>query len=700
MKKTILILAAALAVIVSCQKAETDNTAPVLTRITVVAENSLDSDTKVTVGEKNEDNVCPVLWQAGDRVCLIDRTQDQPRTILAETIVPSEYDKSQSANLTFDVDLAEYPNTKTLGLMVCREGFLYNDAKELPQNQVQKGLGAENTNMMDYMYGYTRATRSCRDKDGNVVSNLSFSINHPFAYVKIPFWSTKFAGYKVTSIVLTNVDGEKRVSGRMTINGSANPSDAIVTMHASQDNVNLTFSEDVVVPGSEAQAQGAWLVAIPTAVKGEKTTDSVYSVTFNLVDEQGKPVTAVVKFKTVLKAESVNVLKVGEILESDVVESKDISNDFFEQYLAGHDIQIGNLVVNKENYPECTLKQPSEITLDLLKAGGLIFIDDLEGDSEVDLTTTNSYETCPSTTSGGLVLIGRYKIAGKQTELKFKQWRTSADLAIKNVGLTCTNSSVTLQMFAKSGDDKNQTDLMLQDCNIDIAMAKYLIEDMQGSGCVPYSAIAIDNCVVKMTDSDSVEPSLYRYRNTTTKSETISITNNVVYTSSLKNNQCHLFWIYNDIEASGITVSISGNTILNLHGNTGIIRRPAKLAGITVEGNLIVADNTANSKVITTENNRKLYFVKNTTTLSSGNNYLTVINYTGDTNTINCFVSSNPGVTEAFKPVTSDVVVTERTEKNPFTSLNYATGYFPVNPAVVTNGAGASYETKYFIPQN
>ena len=103
--------------------------------------------------------------------------------------------------------------------------------------------------------------------------------------------------------------------------------------------------------------------------------------------------------------------------------------------------------------------------------------------------------------------------------------------------------------------------------------------------------------------------------------------------------------------------------------------------------------------MITTEDNRKLYFVKNTTTLSSGNNYLTVINYTGDTNTINCFVPSNPGVTEAFKPASTDVVVTAETEDkpNPFTSLNYTTGYFPVNTSVVTNGAGASYDTKYYI---
>ena len=34
---------------------------------------------------------------------------------------------------------------------------------------------------------------------------------------------------------------------------------------------------------------------------------------------------------------------------------------------------------------------------------------------------------------------------------------------------------------------------------------------------------------------------------------------------------------------------------------------------------------------------------------------------------------------------------------NPFTSLNYTNGYFPVNTSVVANGAGASYDSKYYI---
>ena len=705
MKKTILILAAAFAAIVSCQKAETDNTAPVLTKITVEAENSLGADTKVTVGNL-VDGTCPVLWQAGDRVCLIDRTADS-RPVLATVEIPSVYDKNNSASLTFEADLSGKPTNTQVGLMLCREGFGYNDNKVLPADQVQNNTGAENVNFMDYTYAFTSAI-SVFNTNGTMKETLAFSMKHPFAYVKIPFSSSKYAGYKVSSVIITTEAENVWLAGRVSINGAADADKAITKMAPndlvpSSQSVKLTFTDDVIVT---AETQEAWMVALPTAIASNTTSQTVYTVAFEM-ENDGASVTAEVKFKTVLNASAVNVLKVGEILESDVIASKDISNDFFEQYLAGQDIEIGGLVVNKENYPEYTIKTPSEITLDLLKKGGLIFIDDENGDSEVDLTTTNSYETCPSSTSGGLILIGRYKATGKQTTLKLKQWRTAADVVFANVKIVSFASGDYL--FAKNSNDANATSLRFQDCNIDCAAHTQCIRDKQATGSAHYSLVSFDNCVVKMSDSKANAALIlqrYKYDPEQVESQTFSVTNSVVYVQSLANYDSQLIKFYwsnttaEQCQAPNTTLNISNNTILNIHGNTGIIRRNAQLGTSVIEANLVVADNTANNAVITTPNNQNIFFVKNTTTLSSGNNYLTVINYTGDPNTIKCFVPSNPGVTEAFKPVTSDVVVTEKTEKNPFTSLNYTTGYFPVKSSVVTNGAGASYETKYFIPQN
>lgn len=704
MKKTILILAAALAAIVSCQKAETDNTAPALTKITVVADNSLDTDTKVTVGDA-VDGACPVLWQVGDRVALIDRTESS-RPVLATVEIPSEYDGSNSASLTFEADLSGKPTNTQLGLMLCREGFGYNDNKVLPADQVQNNTGAENVNFMDYTYAFTSAI-SVFNTNGTMKETLAFSMKHPFAYVKIPFSSSKYAGYKLTSVTLSTTAENVWLAGGVSINGSLDADKAITKMASNEESsqsVKLTFTDDVIIT---TESQEAYMVVLPTAISNNEASPAVYTVAFEM-EKAGAVLTAEVKFNTVLRASAVNVLKVGEILESDVTTSKDISNDFFEQYLAGHDIRIGDLVVNNENYPEYSLKKPSEITLDLLKAGGLIFIDDVNGDSEVDLTTTNSYETCPSTTSGGLVLIGRYKVAGKQTTLKLKQWRTAADVAFANVKIESVTSGDYL--FAKNSNDTKVTSLRFQDCNIDCAAHAQCIRDKQAAGSSHYSVISFDNCVVKMSDYKANAALILqrnKYDPDQVESQTFSVTNSVVYIPSLSNYDSQLIKFYWDNSATAsqcnapnTTLNISNNTILNIHGNTGIIRRNAELGTSVIAANLVVADNNNNSPVITTQNNRNIFFVKNTTTQSSGNNYLTVINYTGDNNTIKCFVPSNPGVTEAFKPASTDVVVTEKTDLNPFTSLNYTTGYFPVNTSVVTNGAGASYETKYFIPQN
>ena len=685
MKKTILILAAALAAVVSCQKAETDNTAPVLTKITVVAENSLDADTKVTVGDA-VDGACPVLWQAGDRVALIVRTENS-RPVLATVEIPSEYDGSNSASLTFEADLSGKPTNTQVGLMLCREGFGYNDNKVLPAVQVQNNTGAENVNFMDYTYAFTSAI-PVFNTNGTMKDKLTFSMKHPFAYVKIPFSSSKYAGYKLTSVTLSTEAENVYLAGRVSINGAADADKAITKMAPnesvpSSQSVNLTFSEDVIVT---AENQEAYMVALPTAINNNEASPTVYTVAFEM-EKDGVTVTAEVKFKTIIRASAVNGLNVGEILESDVTASKDISNDFFEQYLAGQDIEIGGLVVNKENYPEYSLKKPSEITLDLLKAGGLIFIDDEAGTGVVDLSTDNSFESCPY--NNNLVLIGRYKKNGTQTELKIKQWRTWYDLAMANVKLTCTYSTPQLQLFAKTSSDTRQTKLFLQDCNIDMTHAKFLIEDMENAGSVPYSDIRIDNCVVKMSDSVK-ETSLYRYRNVTALQENISITNNVVYTPSLKDFESHLFRIYSDYAASGMTVTIADNTVINIHGNTGVIRRGSSLAGMTVNGNLVVTDNTAN-EVMTTANNRNVFFLRNTGTMSAGNNFLTTIGYTGDDGTIN---------KSKMQSLTKTTTDKDEQTVNPFTSMNYTTGYFPVNTSVVTNGAGASYETKYFIPQN
>ena len=696
MKKTIFMFAAVLAAMVSCQKAENESVSPNLTKITVVAENSLgDPETKMTIGDP-VDGACPVLWNAGDVVKLIDRTAGS-RPIIATVTIPSEYDKQKGAQLTFEADLSGMTAGQQLVLMIAPEGIKYGDNKVVPQDQVQKSTGAENTNFIGCTYAFTAST-SLFDGNGKMKKSLSFAMRHPFAYVKIPFYSEKFAGYKLVSMSLSNTEASKDnggwVSGSVNVDGSKSSTNAITEYRTSvtpTNCVNLTFSDDVYVTN---QSQEAWMVALPTKLNGKTFAEGevkpLYAVTF-VMEKDGVTVTAVVKFRAELKPSGVNVLNVGNIVEGDVTESEDIHNDFFKMYEAGMDITIGDLVVNKETYSSYSLKKPSEITLALLQAGGLIFIDDEEGTAVIDLSTPNSTstnKTLPSTK--GLVLIGRYKVNGKQTSLKLDECRTAKDLAIMNLKLSTSRSE---QFFAKTSTDKVQTALRLQDCYIDNSNTVKLIEDTQAAGAASYSIVAIDNCVIKLPDTK--QSYVFRTRNFDYAAQTsikVSITNNVIYTPSLKDYQSQVFSIYSPDNAGtgNIVLNVSNNTILNLHGNDAIIRRGVHMnsANITIGGNLVVADNTDNNPVIITANNQNVYFLKNTETLSAGNNFLTTINYTGAANTI------QKSKMYSLKKAETDIV--EQTD-NPFTSLNYINGYFPVKTSVVTNGAGASYDTKYFV---
>ena len=554
------------------------------------------------------------------------------------------------------------------------------------------------------MYTFAMNSTITADSSDESLSSVTlsgdFELDGTYKAVCIP------GSFKNFSVMMKNAEGytlwnadvvsESKVSCSQTadLGDLGNPDVATVHLSLSSDEFAGWTIKAVNLYHGSALDNVLGINTSETIVAGETLMLKVYGVA--AADYSGKKLWAVtvlekdgVTYSVPMQIDGMNipasetvVIDLGQ-LRSDVPLESD---DNYILYKMGRDIMIGDLRVNVADYPECYLKKPSEITLDLLKAGGLIFIDDETGTGVIDLSTTNSYESCPY--NNNLVLIGRYKKNGTQTELKIKQWRTWYDLAMANVKLTCTYSTPQLQLFAKTSSDTRQTKLFLKDCSIDMTHAKYLIEDMAGAGSVPYSDIRIDNCVVKMSDSVN-ETSLYRYRNVTALQENISITNNVVYTPSLKDFESHLFRIYSDYAASGMTVTIADNTVINIHGNTGIIRRGSSLAGMTVSGNLVVTDNdnTAN-EVMTTANNRNVFFLRDAGTMSAGNNFLTTINYTGANGTIN---------KSKMQSLTKTTTDKDEQTVNPFTSLNYTTGYFPVNTSVVTNGAGASYDTKYYI---
>ena len=399
------------------------------------------------------------------------------------------------------------------------------------------------------------------------------------------------------------------------------------------------------------------------------------------LEKNGNTVSVPIKLAGLsIEASKTVTVELGALTQNTQIES----DDYYVLYRMGQNIQIGDLIVNQTNYPGAELIKASQLTLARLQKGGLIFVDYEEETPSVDVSTTDSYREL----SNELIVIGRNKY--KQTEIKVRSLRTGADIAFLNVKLTAVKpglGSTADQMFSKLSSQKTATALRFKDCFVDNSIRLEFIREKATATSGMYSVISIENCVIKLNDSVT-NATLYICRNTP-ETSSISLKNSVVYLGALKNFESQVVRFYDDqFDASMVDLEFTGNTILNVHGNTAILRRPKSIGIWTVSGNLVVTDNTENDPVIETANNRNVFFLKNVGTPSGGNNFLTTINYTGDAKTI--LLSKMQSLTKAGTDIVEQTV-------NPFTSLNYATGYFPVDDEVVINGAGASYDTKYYI---
>lgn len=695
MKKILSFVMLAATLAVSCQKENIGNSSSELRTVTVQAVHEFGAPSKVTIGDV-VDNVCPVLWQTGDEIKMINYVSGESnyqKEVGRGTVAASDNGASVATVAVSVDETVELGTTKVKFLLGNDQTF---GKPIVPVVQTQAGLGAENTNFFDYTYAYTV-------QNPTVAANTSFTLAHPFAYVKIPLKSSVYKGYSLRSVTLTNTESSTNSTGypagqisniNHTVPVFSIPAeDETARKNLLQGYVSGTTSSDVMVTYTgnvtvSDESQDAWLVALPTAIARNMPEPTRYNVTVEM-EKDGKVVTALVKFKTILYPSAVNELNVGEIVEADVTDVEDMSTDFYAQYNAGKDIVIGDLTVNKTNYPDGVLKTPSEIDVDLLKAGGLIFIDDKDG-AVVNLAAMTDGTSANTTiaNAGELILIGRYKVSGKQTEIKMNEMRTPKALSVLNLRLTATyanNKTSMSQLFAKNSGDAASA-LRLCDCNIDATLAQRVILDKQGTASA-YSNIHVENCVVKLNTAKTT--SLY-WLNAAEESTSaiLTIKNNVIYRSSLVNQHAQVVYA-NNVAYPGLTMNIHDNTILNIHGMYGTIRYTSA-ADLNVSGNLAVndAENTNNAALSSTYGQAKFVVGGTPTFVSEGGNYLTTIGWT-DTSTITKFAS--PALTAASSDVFTDQVI------NPFSSMNYETGYFPVDASVVTNGAGASYSTKYYF---
>lgn len=359
--------------------------------------------------------------------------------------------------------------------------------------------------------------------------------------------------------------------------------------------------------------------------------------------------------------------------------------DYYQDYQDGKDVLIGDLTVNSATYPDARLLKPSEITNSTLQEGGLIFVDN--GDAS-DLSCTidgTSLRVGQSATAEITILIGRYAERA-QAEFSMPELRCEKSVAIKNLSLK-VNAGVNYN-FSTTNASMNP-DLYLVDCTI--SMGRYLMYDVNPN--YSFRKMLLDNSIVQYPTL-TTQPSIYAMQTKTSgdsaktsfPQESMTFTNNVLYHDTPL--QAHVINLGSNnafFQTSGLSVTVSGNTLYNIY-QPNILIRAYILSSLNVSRNVGYYDGSANAKNYLTGVYDKTNFPESSATVSY--NYL----YTTDVTSTNFWSVVHTGSYKGSNNDTGDAASTV-----PFLSTNPDTGYFPINTTVVTTGAGATYDTKLWM---
>lgn len=357
-----------------------------------------------------------------------------------------------------------------------------------------------------------------------------------------------------------------------------------------------------------------------------------------------------------------------------------IEADYFQDYNEGKDVTIGTLVINKTTYPDAQSVKPSALTEDMLKAGGVIFIDNSDPTDLSKAVVPAAGTSVNAASTSNLVLIGRYKEKA-QAKLILPEMRCIQNVSVKNLHLA--NNAGVSNMFTTSGGTKANPDVQVVDCTIDIPRYMFYDVDLNHS----FLNVLIDNSIVKYPALTN-QPSIFMLKDgkPSYPNKSIKITNSVLYAAALL--QAHIINAGSNSAAYATTaleIEVSGNTLYNLY-QPNIMIRAYILAGLTV------TKNVGYYVGVTAKNYLTGVYDKTTFPADRGNvsyNYLYTTNIVDGTNFWSLMHTGSYTPTDNMLGV--DLVV-------PFTpAFDVSKGYFPIDVAAVTNGAGAMYDTKFWF---
>ena len=453
-----------------------------------------------------------------------------------------------------------------------------------------------------------------------------------------------------------------------------------------------------------------WYVTMPV----EKAAGTVLTV---VAQSKNKKVTREITLTSAMKLQAgvINDLKINITGEGYVKEDTD-PNDYWSLYNAGQDIIVGGQVINKANHPDGVLLEGETATKANLQKGGLIFLG-----SNVNLTDHLKFGGTDYKNPKETILIGRKKDVQPKISLEGSRslYFENGNTIIKNIDITSGTAS---QLFVTTKTIEADIDYaIIEDCNITASKHVYVFNVATPVNVV--KSISFDNCVINLTGNDNsytvcrmgasndetITASGYA------KFESVSINNCIIYANTVHTNVKlrRMLVDYgsnsNSVNAStgvrnylfpteNLNITVTNNTIVNLNANSNIFVRAYEANSANINKNVIYTDLTPAVGKYSVTYLFGLYkkLEEGTHDYKILDNYSYVKRSKEDLNTGDAFkwkyTSAGPHTTYNVGGNT-DVY---NAEELPIT-IGTTSGYFPINTAVVTNGAGASYDTKPWV---
>ena len=366
-----------------------------------------------------------------------------------------------------------------------------------------------------------------------------------------------------------------------------------------------------------------------------------------------------------------------ELVEGAALPEAD-ENDYYDLFTKGYDIEINGDVYNNSGYTARLIKatelEQSDLQADATTAG-ILFIDP-EGQ-------TSALETKAMAPGNAekVVIIGRYK--DSQPMLKLVQYNLRTDAVFKNMHLESGNETYLVR--TNSGYESGS--ITFDDCTLDMTTSRYVAYDQALT--YSFTGVFINNSIIEFNSLATNNPSIFAFSTSTSSVKTvfgptdISITNSVIYSAATI--QAYIVNMgdgsQDKYDTYNANLNVSNNTFYNIW-QKNILVRGQVFQNFTVDKN--VAGYVSGDVPDATSYLACAY--KSAAASSISGNYL----YSG--------VDAAPWtVVHGKSAIEAGADNVNDASAAPFTSENTETGYFPINTSVVTNGAGADYDTKYWV---